>query len=103
MGPSGLHQGVQLGLGRGDGGAHLLGGGPADDLAVGHADVYKRQVRGPWRQCERPIFAKDGGHGMLFTDLEGRLRLPIHNPNTTGLERPLFLTVRERGDALERI
>lgn len=74
-----------------------------EGYAIGYAVSQSGAVRGPWRQCERPIFAKDGGHGMLFTDLKGRLRLPIHSPNTTGLERPLFLTVRERGDALERI
>ena len=42
-----------------------------------------------------PLFRKDGGHGMLFRDLEGRLTLTLHRPNEHLKERPLFLPLAE--------
>lgn len=59
-------------------------------------------VTGPWRQEETPFFGSDGGHGMLFTTLEGQLMLSIHAPNRTPMERPMFIPVRKAGDTLER-
>lgn len=57
-------------------------------------------ILGPWKQCEEPVFGKDGGHGMLFRDKEGRLMLTIHAPNDTPNERPIFLQVEDMGDTL---
>ena len=31
--------------------------------------------------CSQPIYENDGGHGMLFQDLNGQLTLSIHQPN----------------------
>ncbi len=36
---------------------------------------------------ERMIFEKDGGHGMIFTDLEGTRRVALHRPNLSPEER----------------
>ncbi len=48
-------------------------------------------IRGPWRHLDAPIFDKDGGHPMLFTDAEGVERLALHQPNTYWQEHPAFL------------
>ncbi|HIS92071.1 MAG TPA: family 43 glycosylhydrolase [Candidatus Alectryocaccomicrobium excrementavium] len=48
-------------------------------------------VCGPWRQQAEPVFAQDGGHAMLFTDLQGQLRLSLHQPNDGPRERARFL------------
>ncbi len=47
-------------------------------------------VQGPWVQNQEPIFAEDGGHGMIFTAPDGTLQLALHQPNNTN-ERPVFL------------
>ncbi len=36
---------------------------------------------------EKMVFEKDGGHCMIFTDLEGSRRLTLHQPNTSPMER----------------
>ena len=51
-------------------------------------------VKGPWRQMP-PLYTKDGGHGMLFRDLTGDLRLTLHSPNTSMQEHPVFFRVSE--------
>ena len=52
-------------------------------------------ILGPWRQAE-PLFMADGGHGMLFRALDGRLLLALHSPNEHLMERPVFVEVEER-------
>jgi hypothetical protein len=52
-------------------------------------------ILGPWRHKAQPAFSGDGGHGMMFRDLAGDLRLAIHAPNETPLERPQFLYARD--------
>lgn len=39
------------------------------------------KITGPWVHDPEPIFSDDGGHGMPFTDLEGRRRFVLHAPN----------------------
>ncbi|MGI6669746.1 MAG: glycoside hydrolase family 43 protein [Acetivibrionales bacterium] len=58
-------------------------------------------IEGPWKQAEKPLFDKDGGHGMIFTSYDGRLMLSIHSPNDTPNERAVFLELRETDDGLE--
>ncbi|MBQ8108571.1 MAG: family 43 glycosylhydrolase [Clostridia bacterium] len=56
-------------------------------------------IEGPWRQLE-PLFMRDGGHGMVFRGLDGKLRLALHSPNEHLMERPRFFEVVEAGGAL---
>lgn len=57
--------------------------------STGGESVYKTGVvrslngtiEGPWEHCDKPLYENDGGHGMLFRDLMGRLILSIHQPN----------------------
>ena len=53
-------------------------------------------IDGNWTIDPVPLFKKDGGHGMLFTDKAGRLLLTLHQPNETPKEHPVFLDVTEK-------
>ncbi|MBR5409205.1 MAG: family 43 glycosylhydrolase [Clostridia bacterium] len=57
-------------------------------------------VTGPWRQLP-PLFTEDGGHGMLFRDLESGLRLTLHCPNRSLDERPVFFRAKEHAGGIE--
>ncbi|MBQ8549288.1 MAG: glycoside hydrolase, partial [Lachnospiraceae bacterium] len=46
-----------------------------------------------WKPEEELLFAKDGGHGMLFTGPDGKRYLALHSPNETLKERPFFYEV----------
>ena len=52
-------------------------------------------VHGPWNQIETPLFDKDGGHGMIFKDLNGKLMVALHTPNDTPNERPAFFEIKQ--------
>lgn len=49
---------------------------------------------GRWTHL-KPLFKENGGHGMIFYAFDGTLRMALHCPNTGGLERPCFFTVKE--------
>lgn len=57
-------------------------------------------VTGNWSHAEEPLYSADGGHGMVFRTLEGQLKLTLHSPNDTPLERPLFFDLEEENDTL---
>ena len=57
------------------------------------------EITGPFCQIA-PLFDRDGGHGMVFRTLEGRLMLTLHSPNTHLLERPRFYPLEERDGLL---
>lgn len=67
--------------------------------AMGGA-VSERGILGPWVQQERPFVDSDGGHGMSFRGLDGRLYLAFHSPNDTPNERFRYFPVEESGDSL---
>jgi len=68
--------------------------------ATGVARSETGHVAGPWRQLAEPLWAKDGGHGMIFRALDGRLLLTLHTPNKTPHERPIFVEIKETADGL---
>ena len=51
-------------------------------------------VLGPWVQHDEPPWARNGGHGMIFTDSTGGNRLVFHWPNETPNERVRIVNVR---------
>ena len=63
----------------------------ATGYAMGLAVSESGRVDGPWRQMERPLDVKDGGHGMIFESFEGKKYLIYHAPNKTPLERPVMV------------
>jgi len=62
----------------------------AHGYAMGIAESLSGRILGPWVQNTEPIFAQDGGHGMIFETWQGDRLLTIHQPNFTPYERPRF-------------
>ena len=58
-----------------------------EGYAMGVATSATGSVLGPWVQQEDPLWARNGGHGMIFTDPQGSRRLVFHWPNDTPDER----------------
>lgn len=57
------------------------------------------EVDGKWTQLA-PIFTDDGGHGMVFEDLAGKLCLTLHRPNVSLHEHPAFFALEDTGERL---
>ena len=82
----------------------------ADGYCVGIAESENGRPDGKWIQREKRLYGKtdanypfDGGHGMLFTDVDGQMYLSMHSPNDPVGERDttmVFLTVKEENDDL---
>ena len=70
--------------------------GYAMGYAVSDSLSASVSVLGPWRQSSQPLYGKDGGHGMLFRDFDGKLQMTLHHPNQTPHERPVWFEVVER-------
>ncbi|GGH28787.1 glycoside hydrolase family 43 protein [Paenibacillus segetis] len=67
---------------------------------IGLARSESGTIQGPWLHDPQPLFAQDGGHGMLFYTWQNELMLTIHQPNTTMYERPCFFLIEDLGDTL---
>lgn len=46
------------------------------------------KIGGAWSVDKELLFEKNGGHGMVFEDLNGGLNFVYHTPNETPFERP---------------
>lgn len=69
--------------------------------AVGMSVSDNGSIAGPWRHLDELLFEGEGGHGMIFKDLEGNLRLGLHvNNNRPGKEHPVFYRIEEVQDRL---
>ena len=62
---------------------------------TGYAKSISREIYGPWEQIEKPIYALDGGHSMLFNTFDGRLIMPLHSPNDNYNKRMLLFEMEE--------
>lgn len=71
-----------------------------DGYVQAQAESLTGRPEGPWRQLP-PIFTKDGGHGMIFTDKAGARRLALHQPNGGYLERAKFFYLYEEDGRLK--
>ncbi len=58
------------------------------------------EITGPWEHDSKPLYEKDGGHGMIFKTFEGQLYLALHTPNEPLKERPIFIPILEKEDDL---
>ncbi len=61
-----------------------------EGYALGAAKSDNGDITGNWTHAKAPLFAKDGGHGMIFTSLENETILALHSPNSKLNERPVF-------------
>ena len=53
-------------------------------------------IKGPWKHCEKPVYDKNGGHAMFFTDKEGKAKMCLHGPECEPNERAVILDVIEK-------
>lgn len=58
--------------------------------AMGLAHSESGDVTGPWIQEDAPIWAADGGHGMIVRLPDGSLALTLHQPNHSPDERAVI-------------
>ncbi len=72
----------------------------AGGYAVGIARSSSGRISGPWAQDPEPLFARDGGHAMVFRTFDGQLMLSLHQPNQTPRERPRFFPLTEEDGRL---
>lgn len=56
------------------------------------------KIAGPWKHLDKPMFDKDGGHGMIFETFEGELMFTMHKPNNSPNERPHFAKIKPTAD-----
>lgn len=60
-----------------------------NEYAIGLVKSESGKIEGPWTHCEdtvyqrgqKPQFAEDGGHGMIFQTREGKTKMVLHSPN----------------------
>ena len=71
--------------------------------AMGISRSVSGKITGPWVHDSKPIYQKDGGHGMLFQTFEGRLMLAIHSPNVTPNERLFLIPMEEIEDQIKLV
>ncbi len=57
-------------------------------------------IDGNWNHDTRLLFEKNGGHGMIFRTKENELKLILHSPNESTLERPVLFDLKEENDTL---
>ena len=57
------------------------------------------KINGEWTHLE-PIFTNDGGHGMIFKDFNGKLKLTLHSPNIQLEEKPIFFDIEETENSI---
>jgi hypothetical protein len=72
-----------------------------EGYAMGVATSMSGLVQGPWVQQESPLWACNGGHGMIFTDGQGDSRLVFHWPNDTPNERVKLVPVSITAHGIE--
>lgn len=72
-----------------------------EGYAMGLARSMTGEITGPWVHQSDPVWAKDGGHGMIFKDFAGKPYITLHQPNDTPNERPVFHQLVELRDTIE--
>jgi len=72
----------------------------------GYCQCYAKssngEIDGKWEQTDI-LFDSDGGHGMVFRDLNDKLILTLHTPNKTPHERTIFLEAEETENGIKVI
>lgn len=77
--------------------------------SVGIARSSNGEIDGEWTHDTFPLYTKgdyyslDGGHGMIFTSLDGRLMLSIHSPNSSteeNMTHAYFYELEDTGSSL---
>lgn len=75
-----------------DGRLHMIWSTDCDGkYVVAWAASDNDEIDGNWIHGDTFLYSGDGGHGMLFRDGNGGLKMAIHAPNLSPHERPIFL------------
>ena len=75
-----------------------------NDYAIGIATSATGKITGPWEHQKEPLFSKDGGHGMMFESLDGKLCIVFHRPNNPDqAERARIFEIEDTGDSLRLV
>lgn len=69
--------------------------------AMGVSRSESGRVSGPWQHDTKPIWAEDGGHGMIFETFDGQLMLTFHTPNQSPDERAVFVQIEEANGGIQ--
>lgn len=73
--------------------------------AKGYAELISisdnGDIDGNWQVLREPLWAEDGGHGMIFKTFEGELNFVMHSPNEATCERPKITRIREENGLLK--
>jgi hypothetical protein len=78
------------------------GDGNAYVEAIAYSD--NGRLDGKWIHSPRLLMEDNGGHGMLFCDKSGEMKMVLHAPNIRPFERAYILNVREsKADGLLEI
>jgi len=72
---------------------------PGKEYCVLLARSESGLIAGPWKG-HAPISTTNGGHGMIFKALDGRLLLALHQPNTGPNERLRLIALKDDGATL---
>ncbi len=57
------------------------------------------RISGQWKE-QKLIYTRNGGHGMIFKALDGRLIMALHQPNSGDKERLHLFTITDNGETL---
>jgi GH43 family beta-xylosidase len=72
----------------------------ATGYTTGIAVSRSGKLHGPWLHQPKPLFSKDGGHGMIFRKFDGTLMLVLHCPNRGPDERACLFELEDTGDSI---
>ncbi|MFM6977848.1 MAG: glycoside hydrolase family 43 protein [Micrococcales bacterium] len=68
--------------------------------AIGVAESKSGNVLGPWKQNPTPLWAENGGHGMVLRTQAGHDYLTFHAPNDTPHERAQLVKLDIKDDGV---
>ena len=74
-----------------------------EGYAMGVARSASGDVLGPWVQQHEPLWARNGGHGSIFTGHDDVTRLVFHWPNQTPDERVRMVGVEVSDEGLRLV
>ncbi len=70
------------------------------NYTTGFAKSVSGDIRGPWIQDKRVLYAMNGAHSMLFKTFGGQLMMALHCPNRHEAKRILLFEMEERNGGL---
>lgn len=73
---------------------------PEGNYIIASAVSKSGKIRGEWTHHTTPIFANNGGHAMIFKDINGNHKLCFHYPEIYFSERPKLVDIEILDDTI---